>query len=478
MKPGSRALAAAAALATAAAAAAALAGCRGHDEPADAPPAWDKRLPDARELGARRGLVPARGIVHLHSPYSHDACDGAPRDAAGAPNEPCLADLRAALCQTRTDFAALTDHDDTMADEGFATLLSMREADRPLTSGAGEPIASRMTCPDGHAVTFTVGGENELMPIMLERHVAGTVAERHATYNGEDAAAVAAFHAAGGLVWVAHTESKSLALLRAVAPDGIEVYNLHANIDPDIRRDFLGLPPAGAIAAAAAFADTNPGHPEPDLALLAFLEPNRPAIDTWHTLLGEGRHLAATAGSDAHQNAIPITFADGERGDSYRRVLRWFSNIALVADPGDPAGVKAALRAGRLFTAIEVLGSPVGFDVRAQAAARTYELGDVIPRTEAATLLVDLPAVHALDPALPAPEVRARVIRIETPAGAVTELAAGAASPLAVPLPGPGAYRVEVTIVPRHLGPYLGDLGPAMAERELPWLYASPLYVE
>ena len=36
--------------------------------------------------------------------------------------------------------------------------------------------------------------------------------------------------------------------------------------------------------------------------LLAFLVPNQPSIDKWHTLLGEGRHLAATAGSDAHQN--------------------------------------------------------------------------------------------------------------------------------------------------------------------------------
>jgi hypothetical protein len=70
------------------------------------------------------------------------------------------------------------------------------------------------------------------------------------------------------------------------------------------------------------------------------------------------------------------------------------------------------------------------------------------------------------------------VTRIETPTGAVTEVASGAESPLAVPLGGPGAYRVEVAIVPRHLAPYLGDLGPALAEVELPWIYASPIYVE
>lgn len=103
--------------------------------------------------------------MHLHSPYSHDACDGKPRDAGGAP---CLADLRAALCTTRVDFAALTDHDASMADEDFPTLFSMRGADQAVRNGAGEQIASRMTCDGGHVVTLTVGGENALMPIMLD----------------------------------------------------------------------------------------------------------------------------------------------------------------------------------------------------------------------------------------------------------------------------------------------------------------------
>jgi hypothetical protein len=46
-----------------------------------------------------------------------------------------------------------------------------------------------------------------------------------------------------------------------------------------------------------------------------------------------------------------------------------------------------------------------------------------------------------------------------------------------VPLTVAGAYRVEVKMIPRHLGPYLGTLGPAYSERELPWIYASPIYV-
>ncbi len=443
--------------------------CGGDDPSAPELPAWDRTLPVARELGGARGLVPARGIIHLHSPYSHDACDGDPRDDSGVPNEPCLLDLRTALCDTHVDFAALSDHDDTMADEEFTTLFSMRGTDTPVMVG-GEQIASHMTCADGHVVTFTIGGENELMPIMLDRHVAGTIQERHALYNDETGTATTAYHDAGGLTWVAHTESKSLELLRAAA-DGIEVYNLHANIDPDIRKDFLGLPPGDAIAEAAEFADTNPGHPEPDLAMLAFLSPNLPAIEKWHTLLGEGRKIPVSNGSDAHQNAIPIIFADGERGDSYRRVFRWFSNIALVTDPTDPIAVQTALDEGRMYTAFEILGTPIGFEVTAGAA----ELGGIAP--VGGTMTVKLPFVRALDPSLPVPEIRARVIHI-APGGTVTEVAAGSDPDLVVPLAAAGAYRVEITIVPRHLAPYLGDLGPDLAAAELPWIYASPIYVE
>ena len=76
----------------------AVAACSGASKPPL--PAWDKSLPEAGVMGTWRGLQPARGIVHLHSPYSHDACDNMPRDPLplGAPNEACLDDLRSALC--------------------------------------------------------------------------------------------------------------------------------------------------------------------------------------------------------------------------------------------------------------------------------------------------------------------------------------------------------------------------------------------
>jgi hypothetical protein len=457
--------------------AALVAACGGSAAPPDAgPPAWDKSLPEASVMGVRRGLTPARGIVHLHSPYSHDACDNHPRDPqTGAPNEPCLADLRLALCTDRIDFAALTDHDASMADEDFPTLFNMRGTDQPILNAGGEQVGSRILCDNGHQVLVSVGGENDIMPVMLDRHPPGTVAERHAIYNGVDPAAIDAFHAAGGLAWIAHTEQHPIEQLRLLQPDGIEVYNLHANIAPDIRETYLGLPPDDAITAAVAFADTQPGHPEPDLAILSFISPNQPAIDRWNQVLGDGRHLPATAGSDAHENAIPVPLADGERGDSYRRVLRWFGNIVLVADPRDPVQIEAALGQGRLFAAFEVLGTPRGFDVHADGGGATYELGDTVPFGTDATLTVDVPAILGLDATLPAPEIRARILYID--AAGPHEVAAGAGPTLTAPMSAPGAYRVEVTMVPHHLKPYLGDLRAPIDTTEVPWIYASPVYV-
>jgi hypothetical protein len=388
-----------------------------------------------------------------------------PRDASGVPNEPGLQDLRAALCLDRIDFTALTDHDDTMADEDFATLFSMRDGDEIINGAGGTQVASRIHCDDGHEVLVTIGGENELMPIMLDRHVPGTAAERHDIYNGDDPAAAAALRDAGATLWVAHGEQRTTAHLLDIAPDGIEIYNLHANIDPDIRPTYLGLDSYGAITAAVEFADTNEGGPEPDLAMLAFLSVNQPSLARWDELLAAGRKVSGSAGSDAHENALPVMLADGERGDSYRRVLRWFSNIALVDDPRDPTHIEAALRAGRMFVVFELMGTPDGFAVQAGDAT----LGDTVP--VGTTLTVTPPRVRGLDPSLPAPEIRTTVVRVDATGRSVLD-------GTEIVLDRPGAYRIEVSIVPHHLGPYLRDLGPALADRELPWIYTSPLYVQ
>jgi len=451
-----------------------VAACGGGSSPPIELPAWQPGLPEAAEMGVRRGLTPARGIIHLHSPYSHDACDGDPRPG-GVPDEACLGDLRTALCTTRMDYAALTDHDDTMADETFETLFSMRGDDEAVMDAANQQIASRIRCADGHTVLVTIGGENELMPIMLDHHVAAaTTEERHDLYNGDTPAVAQAYRDAGALVWIPHSEQRTADHVREIAPTGMEIYQLHANIDPRIRPDYLGLDAAGAITAVAEFADTNDGGPEPDLALMSFLSPNGPSLAIWDQLLGEGQRLVGSGGTDAHENALPIILRDGERGDSYRRMLRWFANVVLTDAPTDPAAIERDLAAGQVFLAFEMFGTPVGFDAHATGGA-TAELGGEVGAAAGATLEVSVPTIYQLDPSLPAPDISAQIWRLD--AAGKTMVAQGAGPVLTAPLDQAGAYRVEIHITPHHLGGYFRDLGPDLAEKDYVWIYASPIYV-
>lgn len=51
-----------------------------------------------------------------------------------------------------------------------------------------------------------------------------------------------------------------------------------------------------------------------------------PSLQKLDGLLARGPIVAA-AGTDAHENVLPTLLRDGERGDSDRRMLRWFSSV-------------------------------------------------------------------------------------------------------------------------------------------------------
>src|SRR4051812_16384682 len=101
-----------------------LTACPAPATPPPPPPAWQPggvtRLDPAPNA---RGYVELRGLVHVHSVYSHDACDGQPVDDAGMRNQPCLEDFRRGVCQTQDDFFFLTDHGGSFADNEFPDVL-------------------------------------------------------------------------------------------------------------------------------------------------------------------------------------------------------------------------------------------------------------------------------------------------------------------------------------------------------------------
>ncbi len=409
----------------------------------------------------------------MHSPVSHDACDGEGwRD--GGLDQDCLADLREGLCRTRVDVLLLTDHAPHVDRLAFEDALLTRPGDDVLAGGEG----AWWHCPDGHRVLVTVGSENGLMPVMLRRHPGPVGLGEEALgalYDGEDGEAIDAFHEAGGLVLVNHTEGRPLDWLRARDIDGLEIYNLHANVDP--RKDTGPGRPRAALPWLLRFMQGNL-RLTPDLALLAFFGPNTNALGKWDALIAEGRRPLGVAGTDAHQNAFARPMADGERGDSYRRMLRWFSNHLLVdaarfeSAPLD--AVREGLRARRLLVAFEGLGSPVGaaFSARTPSGEEVLLGGDAPVGSRLRLLAPRLPAGH---PADPAPEVSLRLLRVEAD-GAKEVARREDEGVLEYTVTSPGVYRVEVWMVPHHAGPYVPDMAEYLV-RPVPWIYTNPIWI-
>jgi hypothetical protein len=423
------------------------------------PPLFAPRPPPvaASDLHAPRSWRLARGLIHMHSAHSHDACDGHPR-IDGQINEPCIQQLRAALCTDRIDYMLLTDHPSLFGDVEYPETLLYRDGDTLEHDAQGHPIANYIACPDGRRVLVSAGTEGGLMPVMLPQH-----APDRTVYDREDVGAVQALHAAGAIVLQAHTERFTPEELAPLGLDGFEIYNLHANIDP---RGVLGqfaqvLPDLAALINAGAHG------PHPDLSFLAIFRENPIALRDWDALIPHQR-VVGTAGSDIHQNVPPIVHpADGERIDSYRRLAAWFANYLLV-DEITPTGVRDALTAGRLFVTFDLLGAPDGFDFHGETAeGATLEMGAELPFAAGTHLKATPPPPPGGDP------ITLTLKRVT--ADGVEEVAHSDGAPIDYEAAGPGAYRLEVWITPEHLRADLGTFDRFV--HPYPWIYANPIYL-
>jgi hypothetical protein len=441
-------------------------------EPPAPPPAFSPSAAHQTERAPNaRGLLDRRGLIHAHSYFSHDACDGKPVDENGDRDAACLDDFRRGLCQVRHDFVFLTDHGDAFDTHEFPdVLLHQPERGDELVTRNADPVASWARCDDGSQALILAGNENnELMPVGLERHVA-PIAERGGLYRSRLPEDMARVRAAGAFILQAHTERFRANQLIDMNLDGFEMFNLHQNT-------FVN---AGTVLELLLLnRDEDPYLPHPDLLFLVFLSEDPNYVDTWGTVLSRGVQQVTTMGTDCHRNSFPALLSDGERADSYRRMMKWFSNHLLVEPAADGSWddrhLKEALRAGRLYGAFEVMGYPEGFDFHATAAGGVVEMGSRVELVDGPDLFVARPRVTSLHPDREQPEITLRVLRAVE--GGWEEVAVSKTGDLRYAPTEPGAYRAEVRMVPFHLREHLGADDWDVLGRDHPWIYANPIYV-
>lgn len=417
-------------------------------------------------LPARRGLKAIRGIIHSHSIYSHDACDNHPEG-----NVECLMQLREALCRTQQNYLMLTDHADSFAEHEFPEVLLFlpEEGDVLAYDDENQPFANILTCPDALTITIMSGTENDIMPIHMHQHVSDSIQERYAIYDRTDPAVADILRAVGASAFINHDEGWSIAELVEFAPDGLEIFNLHAAIDPDHRED-LGLPGLDYVDDVMYFL-TDPQKPHPNLVIMAFWPQTQAWNERWDALLKVQRAVGIAA-TDAHRNALPFNLSDGERADGYRRMFQFFSNHILVEDE-EPESIEHAIDSGRLYAAFEFLGFPFGFDFYANEGENYYEMGDEVNLRSGLKIFVKCPSAFHIDPNGPQPEISCVLIRVDNSGSTIV---AGNQGDFEYQVSEKGAYRAEVHIVPWHLAPWLGS-DPNRFMHDYPWIYANPIYV-
>jgi hypothetical protein len=202
-------------------------------------------------------------------------------------------------------------------------------------------------------------------------------------------------------------------------------------------------------------------------------------LKTWGTVLSRGNKRVTTMGSDCHRNSFPQLLQDGERIDSYRRMMAAFSNHLLVkAKPDgtwDDANLKEALRGGRNFGVFEFMGYAEGFDFHAQSAGSSFEIGSTTQLASGVVLHASLPKVKYLDPAAEAPALRMQLLRAREDGWDL--MAESTDGDIDFTATQAGAYRVEVRMIPKHLKAFAGQRR-SFFTAERPWVMTSALYIE
>ena len=463
-----------------------------------------------------RGWTRLRGIVHLHSAYSHDGCGPDGYEDYGGPDPACISELRAAPCDTGIDFLMMTDHPGYLQDhtheEGL--LYHEGEGDELIKDGQGRNFSNRVSCPEGSLVddyyiyVGTEGGKH--MPIAMAGPVPPQVfgtkyGDEELLENSQAAAAVV--HELDGYTFCPHTEESTISVERMIALplDGMEIYNIHANL-------MGALESLDTIFEMDSFMEGTVDGPHPDYSMLLFLAEVDKDVEKFQQAAQKIRiaHIAAT---DIHRNVEipalcpggiegsmcesfavdypnfaafavkggPVPLSDGDRVDSYARSLRWMSNWALVKDK-DPQMIREAIGEGRSFSAFDMFGFPAGFDFFAMNGDVVVEMGEEVTFAQGMVVALRTPALTAppwlagagLD--YTKAQVRTRMLRVTGNSTEILVETYKQGHEFSVNVDGPGLLWVEVKITPVHLTPLLPG-AENLAGGLYPYLYTNGIFV-
>lgn len=232
-----------------------------------------------------------RGVIHVHSRFSHDS-------------KGTYEEILAACKRRGIDFVCMTDHP-PKDDPG----RPLREGWRGLRDG----------------VLFIQGAEfsDELLGIGLREPV--TAVGRNAK--------IEAIHAQGGVAIVCHPEA--VKEWNFTGYDGIEIWNTHAAFQA-LMKD------PQALGAALKLIRENP-----EQGFLSILKYPRENLERWDELR-RARPLVGVAGNDAHQNVNVF----GTPLDPYERSLGFVTTHVLAEELSEEA-ILRALREGRAYVAFE-----------------------------------------------------------------------------------------------------------------------------
>lgn len=332
------------------------------------------------------GYQDFKGVIHCHSQYSHDS-EGSPEEI-----------IRAAR-RTGMQFLIMTDHPSPQAIslglkgwyEGILFLVGVELSQGGKRSPRGDWSILAL---DIHE---SIEQDQPTQPLIAE------------------------IQRQGGLAFVGHIES--VKRWDFVGYDGLEVYNVHADLDEESR--FL-LALRGLFLPPHLFFSTNVDRPSGNLA-------------RWDELTRKSK-VVAIAGNDAHANVKLLKVA-GTVG-TYEQMFKIVSTH-ILAPRLDRESLKDALRKGHAYISMDLFGDGTGFTFRAQDGSRQAIMGDEIVWSSGLRLQVYSPG-------------QGRIKLFQS--GQLVHQVDG--QRLDYPVPGPGVYRVEVDRKGRF------------------WLCSNPIYVK